>query len=302
MSVFKEVMESLFGKKNSFNNVTVNGSIVGGKINKEDYGPVVNHPVQFQDFSSVSIVGPFKTVIQQGEKLAIQLEINEKLIPFFKVETVNGLLKIKVDKDVLNNPVLKLSIIAPHLDMIHYNGVGQIDIKDFKQEKIKIKKSGPGNCTLNGDFETIHLDILSIGNFSAKLRANEAVINKDGTGDCLIEGEIENPVFILDGTGDFDYVGLHSKVVKINQSAVGSSSFQGSCDTLELISSGVGSVNARGMKAANITLNTSGVGSINVTAINSIVGSSTGVGGVHVYGNPTNARVTKKCIGELVYH
>jgi hypothetical protein len=306
--MLKDFLNNFFAKKEHGDiNITIDGVNVSGSIHakgmkKEDYGQVVNHPINFKAFSSLKISGPFKTVIQQGSVHAVTLEINEKLIPFLKISTVNDVLNIKIEKDILINPTLILNITAPRLDLIDYKGVGKLDIKSFKQSTMKLVKAGAGDGTLNGDFETIQLDILSTGDFSAKISANEAVINKDGAGDCLIEGEIENPVFMIDGTGDFDYMGLHSKVIKINHSSVGSSSFKGSCDTLELISSGVGSIKAREMKASNVTLNATGVGSINVTAINSIVGSSTGVGGVHIYGNPTNARVTKKCIGELVYH
>jgi hypothetical protein len=293
MSVFKEVMESLFGKKNSFNNVTIiNGSIVGGKIPKEDYGPVVNHPVQFKDFSSVSIVGPFETVIQQGENLTIQLEINEKLIPFLKVETVKGCFKIKVEKDVLINPVMKLFITAPLLESITHNGSGKVDIQEFKQEKINIEKSGTGKCALTGDFDTILLDILGTGSFNAKFNAYEATVNKESTGDCFISGRVLNSVFTISGTGSFEYDGESSQSIKIKQDSVGSSTFYGDCENLD----------AKGLKAYNVTLISSGIGKVNVTALKSIVGSATGIGGIHIFGNPANARVTKKSIGELVYH
>jgi hypothetical protein len=303
MSVFKEVMESLFGKKNSFNNVTIiNGSIVGGKIPKEDYGPVVNHPVQFKDFSSVSIVGPFETVIQQGENLTIQLEINEKLIPFLKVETVKGCFKIKVEKDVLINPVMKLFITAPLLESITHNGSGKVDIQEFKQEKINIEKSGTGKCALTGDFDTILLDILGTGSFNAKFNAYEATVNKESTGDCFISGRVLNSVFTISGTGSFEYDGESSQSIKIKQDSVGSSTFYGDCENLNLTTSGTGSVDAKGLKAYNVTLISSGIGKVNVTALKSIVGSATGIGGIHIFGNPANARVTKKSIGELVYH
>lgn len=303
MSVFKEVMESLFGKKNSFNDVTIiNGSIVGGKIPKEDYGPVVNHPVQFKDFSSVSIGGPFETVIQQGDKLTIQLEINEKLIPFLKVETVNGCFKIKVEKDVLINPVMKLFITAPLLESISHNGSGKVDIQHFKQEKINIKKSGTGKCDLNGDFDTILLDVSGTGSFNAKINADEATVNKCSTGVFFISGRVLNAIFTISGTGSFEYEGEAAQSIKIKQDSVGSSTFEGTCENLDLTTSGTGSVDSKGLKADNVTLISSGIGKVKVTALKSIVGSATGIGGIHIFGNPANARVTKKSIGELVYH
>lgn len=306
--MLKDFLNNFFAKKEHGDiNITIDGVNVSGSIHakgmkKEDYGQVVSHPIDFKTFSSLKVSAPFKTVIQQGSAHAVTLEINEKLIPFFKISTVNDVLNIKIEKDILINPTLILNITAPRLDLIDYKGVGKVDIKEFKQSTMKVIKSGAGDCTFKGVFETLSLDVLGTGTFQADVTADTAIINKISSGDCIFTGGFKNATFNIDGTGLFDYSGEHSELIKMIDSSVGGSSLKGSCDTLELISSGVGSIKAREMKASNVTLNSTGVGSINVTAINSIVGSSTGVGGVHIYGNPTNARVTKKSIGELVYH
>lgn len=306
MSRLNQLFASLFPKKGRMDNITIiNGVVVSGDINKyknEDYGPVVEHPIKFDTFSSVSISGPWETVISQGDEIAIRIEINEKLIPFLKSKTVKGCFNITVEKDVLINPVMKLFITAPLLETIAHNGSGKVDIQNFKQEKINIKKSGTGKCDLTGDFDVISLDVSGTGSFDAKINAYEATVNKASTGDCFISGRVLNSVFNISGTGSFEYEGDAAQSIKIKQDSIGSSTFEGTCENLDLNTSGTGSVNAKGLKSDNVTLISSGIGKVKVTALKSIVGSSTGIGGIHIFGNPANARVTKKSIGELVYH
>lgn len=306
MSRLNQLFASLFPKKGRMDNITIiNGVVVSGDMKKyrnEDYGPVVDHPVKFDAFSSVSISGPWETVISQGDDLAIRIEINENLIPFLKSETVKGCFKITVEKDVLINPVMKLFITAPLLESIAHNGSGEVDIQNFKQEKININKSGTGKFDLTGDFDTILLNLRGTGSFNAKINAYEATVNKCSTGDCFISGRVLNSLFTISGTGSFEYDGEAAQSIKIKQDSVGSSTFEGTCENLDLTTSGTGSVDAKGLKADNVTLISSGIGKVKVTALKSIVGSATGIGGIHIFGNPANARVTKKSIGELVYH
>lgn len=306
--MLKDFLNNFFAKKEHGDiNITIDGVNVSGSIHakgmkKEDYGQVVNHPIDFKAFSSLKISGPFKTIIKQGDTHDVTLEINEKLIPFLKVSTVNNMLDVTIEKNVLINPVLNLIITAPQLDLIDYKGVGNLDIKAFNQPTMKLVKSGAGDCTFNGNFETLFLDVLGTGTFEAFVTADSATVNKNSAGDCVLTGGFKDATFNIDGTGSFDYSGQHSKFIKMINASVGSSSLKGSCDTFDLKTSGVGSIKAVNFKAANVTLHTSGVGSIKLTATESIVGSSTGIGGVHIHGNPKNSRFIKKSIGELVYH
>lgn len=306
MSRLNQLFASLFSKKGRMGDVTIiNGVVVSGDMKNsrsEDYGPVVQHPVEFNQVSAIKIIGPFETIIQQSSEHSIKLEINEKLIPFLKVKTVNGVWTISVEKDVLVNPVLKLWITAPLLESINCDGMGKVDIKEFKQENIKIKKSGAGKCSLTGDFSLVLLDIFGTGSFTGQINAKEAIIKKDSIGDGCLNGVIDKLVLTNDGTGSFDYTGGHSSLIKINQSSLGLTSFSGSCDTLEVVISGVGGLDAKQLHAKDVTLQSTGIGGVKITALNSIVGAATGIGGVHIFGNPQNARVTKKSIGELVYH
>lgn len=282
--------------KNFFTTFFSNG------MEKEDYGQVVDHPIDFQSFSSLKVDGPFKTVIQQGSTHAVSLEINEKLIPFLKISTVNEVLNIQIEKDVLVNPVLILNITAPQLNLIDYKGIGKVAIKDFKQSTMKVIKSGAGDCTFNGVFETLLLDVLGTGSFTADVTAETSTINKDSSGDCMVTGGFKNATFNIDGTGDFDYSGEHSELIKMVDLSVGDSSLKGSCDKFDLNTSGVGSIKAKNLKARQVVLNKSGVGSLHLTATESITGEVTGVGSTHVFGNPKNARVSKRSIGDLIYH
>lgn len=306
--MIKDFFTNFFAKKDHGDiNITINGVNVSGSIHlkgmkKEDYGQVVNHPIDFKTFSSLKVSGPFKTVIQQGSTHAVTLEINEKLISFLKISTVHDVLNIKIEKDILINPTLILNITAPQLDLIDYKGVGKVDIKEFKQATMKVIKSGAGDCTFKGVFETLLLDALGTGTFQADVTADTATINKASSGDCIFTGGFKNATFNIDGTGLFDYSGQHSEFIKMIDLSVGGSSLKGSCDKFDLNTSGVGSIKAKNLRSREVVLNKSGVGSLSLTATESITGEVSGVGSTHVFGNPKNARVSKRSIGDLIYH
>lgn len=306
--MIKDFFTNFFAKKDHGDiNITIDGVNISGNIypkgmKKEDYGQVVNHPIDFKTFSFLKVSGPFKTVIQQGSTHDVTLEINEKLIPFLKISTVNDVLNIKIEKDILINPTLILNIMAPQLNLIDYKGVGKVDIKDFKQTTMKLIKSGAGDCTFKGVFETLSLDVFGTGTFHAVVTADTAIINKSSSGDCIFTGGFKNATFNIDGTGLFDYSGQHSEFIKMIDSSVGGSSLEGSCDKFDLNTSGVGSIKAKNLKSREVVLNKSGVGSLSLTATESITGEVSGVGSTYVFGNPKNARVSKRSIGDLIYH
>lgn len=304
MSIISDFFAKLFSQNDSISNVTIHGSFSGSDLKKhlmDDNGSVVEHSIEFSQCKAIAITGCFKTTIKQGDDPSAQLEINENLIPFLKVGMVNGAWSIQVDKPVIVNPVLRLTITTPHVNSVHYDGSGSLNIQDFTQETMTIVKSGSANTLFSGNFEKLSLNLKGSGNFDGTFSAQYADIRKDNSGDCSIVAAINTPVFDIGGTGKFIFKGNHSDTVVINKSSVGKCSFSGSCDTLNVDASSVGELNMAEFKAQHVILEHTGVGTLKCNAAQSISGFSDGVGSVHVFGNPKNARVNKKGVGDLIY-
>lgn len=304
MSIISDFFAKLFAQNGSISNVTVHGSFSGSDIKKhltEDNGSVVKHPIEFNQCKAITINGCFKTTIKQGSEPSAHLEINENLIPFLKVKMMNGEWCIQIDKPVLINPVLSLTITTPHVDSIHYNGSGSLDIQNFTQEIMTIVKSGSANTLFSGNFGKLSLNLKGSGNFEGNFSAQYTDIRKDNSGDCDITAAIDKPVFNIDGTGKFIFVGSHSDIVKIKKSSVGKCSFSGSCNKLNVDASSVGDLNMAEFKAQHVVFEHTGVGTLKCNAAQSISGFSDGVGSVHVFGNPNKKEVIKKGVGDLIY-
>lgn len=103
----------------------------------------------------------------------------------------------------------------------------------------------------------------------------------------------------LTGVGSVQATGIDGESLTIQQSGVGKLKVDGKVKSLELDVSGVGSADLQGLQAETAKIVVSGVGGASVFASQSIDARTSGVGGIKVYGNPTEKKIKSSGIGTI---
>lgn len=103
------------------------------------------------------------------------------------------------------------------------------------------------------------------------------------------------------GVGKVNINGLDSEQFAIGLAGVGSVSVKGQVKNLDVTVSGVGSAKLRELTAESVSVTVSGVGGAEVYASKWVSASTTGVGSIKVFGNPTEKKENKAGVGTIKF-
>ena len=103
----------------------------------------------------------------------------------------------------------------------------------------------------------------------------------------------------VSGVGDLEVTGVAGPKMDVSLSGVGEVKMSGSVDELDVSVSGVGGAKLTELVAKNAKVSVSGVGGAQIHASESVNASASGVGGVKVYGNPTDVSKSVSGIGGI---
>ena len=186
----------------------IGGSGLGGGI--EGSGNIQTEPRDTGAFQAISIeYSGAEIIVQQGDKVTVELEADDNLLPQLSTEVLSETLTIKnVETDWKNtvNPSkpVKINITVRDLSEIILSApVGDLKVNDLQTGTLKLVVSGGAQVKLNG----IQVDVL------------DSVLS--GAGDIQVSGTAEEVKLILSGLGDFNAADLESKKADIELSGMG---------------------------------------------------------------------------------
>lgn len=104
------------------------------------------------------------------------------------------------------------------------------------------------------------------------------------------------------GVSDFKASGIDTANFELDFSGTGDVSLEGQAESASFTTKGVGDVKAKKFSVKTMTINSNGVGNISVRVTELISGTIKGVGNTDVYGNPRNAGLKSKGVGDLEFH
>jgi len=206
-------------------------------------GKMVQEKRVIQNFSNVTLAGMGDLVMEQGDSEGIDIQADDNLIQYIRVEVNNGKLVIGIQPGITINPSKPISyhLKIKTIDGINLTGSGSIETPGIIGRSITVNMSGSG-----------HVKIL-------KVDANSITTHLSGSGDIEAGGRIQAEDVTIDGAGNYRSADMVSSTAKINISGSGSAYVQ-ALDQLNATISGSGSVHYIGNPV--IKQNISGAGLI----------------------------------------
>lgn len=172
-------------------------------------GNVVSQTRSTSDYDGVKVAGSFDVELVSGKEGNIILKGEENLLAVIKVEVVENILKVYVEKNtnIRSGIGKKIQITIPFekISNLSLAGSGDIQSKDpIKNDKFAARLAGSGNLNLNVDSANFEVDL-------------------SGSGNALLKGNSDNFTVKLAGSGNIDALNLKSKKADIKISGSGNS-------------------------------------------------------------------------------
>lgn len=191
---------------------------------------VITRTYKVYDFNAIKSSAVCNIVFVQTSDGSSSLKIKgpAELISKIGVEVKEGVLCIEDNRRKNNKDKIEVEIIAPDLNAITSDGVGNILIKNgLKTNTLNINSQGVGNIVIYN---------LECSDLSASL---------DGVGNIELAGESVKALFQLGGVGSIKALNLKAQDVKASSSGVGNLSCYAT-KALDISLQGMGSISYKG--------------------------------------------------------
>lgn len=183
-------------------------------------------------FTGVQVKGSTDVVLRQDDRVSVEVEAEENLIPLIRTAVEDGALVIDTRKCIDNTKPVVVHVAAPRLTSILVSGSGNIRSEGhLVAEKIDIgvsgsgdialslagtelvaRISGSGGITLKGSGRSLDAEIDGSGDIDASdLPVTRARAHINGSGDCAVN-TAERLDAAISGSGDITYRGPVSDV------------------------------------------------------------------------------------------
>lgn len=158
-------------------------------------------------------------VRSQGQE-SLEISGDDNIIPLITTEVKNGTLYIRPSKGY--NPQQKLQIIisTPDLKSFVFDGVGEANLSNLKNDRMEIVVRGVGGFTASGETKEADITLSGVGSLDAKnLHTVNAKVNSTGVGnvDIYVTGQLDAKT---SGVGEINYYG-RPKIVNSQTEGIG---------------------------------------------------------------------------------
>jgi hypothetical protein len=170
------------------------------------------------DSLDVNYAGAIEVRSQEQESLKISGDDN--IIPFITTEVKQGTLYIQSSKGYSPRQNLKVMIGTPDLKRFVFDGVGEANLSNVKNDRIEIDIRGVGSFKASGETKEANITLSGVGNVDAKnLRAVNATVDSNAVGnvDLYVTEKLDVKA---SGVGAVNYYG-NPKIVNRQAEGIG---------------------------------------------------------------------------------
>jgi hypothetical protein len=195
------------------------------------------------DFNRLHISGVFKVYLVEGQSGQIEVETDQNIQEYVKVEVKNNVLTLSLEPHFRLDPTrLEVYITTNHLNEIRMSGASSLQSRHaLSSDNLNIGISGA--CDLN-----------------LMVRTGSLKTDVSGAGSVKIAGEARNHDIHISGVAAVNCLDLNTSATDVSISGAGSAKVN-AADRLKASVSGVGSVQYKG-NPADKRISSSGAGRI----------------------------------------
>ena len=191
----------------------------------EGNGNVVTLTINTQEYSGISVGGPFDVALVSGKEGNITIKGEENILEYIETKVTNGTLTIK-KKNNLNirmsrNARVLITIPVESINAIRLSGSGSLSSsKTLKSNHLKIRISGSRNLELGLEVES--LSVRTSGSSNIKLIGNARNLDVRSSGSSYYktyELEVDYASFVMSGSSNCEITVNESLNAKLSGSA-----------------------------------------------------------------------------------
>jgi Putative auto-transporter adhesin, head GIN domain len=217
---------------------------LGFAQNRKNGDILETRPVK--DFTGIHSSLNADIYLTQADSFSFEIEARNKVVKLLEIEVVNGVLKIKLDRDrdIWDNfDKATIHISAPSFGKLNFSGAGKIKATNkLKGHNLDIVVSGANTLEIDDtEYDSLSLELSGVGNIE-------------------MMGKVENAHILLSGTGNIDVADLLIQNAQCDISGLGNLS----CNVENVLNaevSGMGRIKYKG-EPKSIKKSISGLGKV----------------------------------------
>ena len=212
-------------------------------------GNIITTTQTTPEYDKINISGSFEVKLIAGKEGNITIKGDENIIPFLKTDVKNGVLNIKMEKNVTvkydYKSSLEVTVPFTKIEQLTFSGSGNVYNNDkISNKTFNFVMSGSGNATFLGDFTSLKIVKSGSGNLTVKGETKNLDVTTSGSGNTnLFDLNAENTSAILSGSGNINV--FSTKTIDAKTSGSGCIYYKGNPTSVDKKSVGSGGVFAK---------------------------------------------------------
>ena len=162
---------------------------------------------EVSSFNSIDANGALDIEIVCQKEQGLELEGDDNLLPLLKTEVRGGTLYIEPQKTFSSKKSIRVRITMKNLESLSSSGASNFQVKEIKNERLKVDSSGASNFNLAGETRVLDVNLSGASKVSSEsLRAERVSVALSGAGEANVYASEELNAEVS-GVGSVTYVG-----------------------------------------------------------------------------------------------
>lgn len=278
-------------------------------------GNLADKTYNITGFDGVDVSSGFDVNLVQGNSESVTISAQENLFEYITVKVENGILRIKMERNVIQTKGLKAKIYLKSINSLSVSGGGDISAETtldvprlainlsgggdiattLKTGELDCHISGGGDADFKGDISNYRLNMSGGGDLQSDVAAQTISCSMSGGGDFKMKNSSTAKMADINISGGGDLaMDISAEEVKCSVSGGGNATLNGSAKFLDVAVNGGGDVNAGNFKTEKAAFRANGGSDVHISATSELNGQISGGGNVYYSGNPVAVNIDAK--------
>jgi len=194
--------------------------VIGSPSNIRGSGIAKTETRTLASFNALDVEYVGEIVVRSQGQESFTISGDDNIIQSITTEVKNGTLYIRGTKGYSPQQKLQITISTPDVKRFVFDGVGEANLSNIKNDRLEIVVTGVGSFSASGETKEVDITLSGVGSVDAKnLRAVNAKVNSNAVGsvDLYVTGQLD---IKSSGIGEINYYG-NPKIVNKQAEGIG---------------------------------------------------------------------------------
>ncbi len=250
-------------------------------------GELTDKTYNMTDFKGVDVSSGFDVNLVQGNSEKVIISAQENLFEYITVKVEDGVLRIRMERNVIQTKGLKAKIYLKSINSLSVSGGGDVTAETtldvpklsvnlsgggdiattLKTGELDCHISGGGDADFKGDIANYRLDMSGGGDLQSDVASETISCSMSGGGDFKLNNSTTAKMADINISGGGDLaMDINADEVKCSVSGGGDATLNGSGKFLDVTVNGGGDVNAGNFKTEKAVFRANGGSDVHISA------------------------------------